>query len=82
MTEQQNQRDWLTPAELAKRWPISKSTVVRWLNARKLQGKRFGDKWAVHVSAVEAFERDGMPQPVVEKQQGRDAAWENLPEYV
>ena len=82
MTQGHGQREWHTPAELARRWPVSKSTVVRWLNAGKLQGKRFGDKWAVHTAAVEAFERDGMPQPVVEKQERRDAVWDNLPQYV
>lgn len=73
---------WSTPRELAKRWPASKSTITRWLDAGKLKGKRFGAKWGVHRDTVRAFEKDGMPEAPAAAMRAAADEWANLPEYV
>ena len=49
--------DWLTIAEIAKRWRVSKMTVYRTCEAKLLAFTRVGHQFRVHRSAVEAYEQ-------------------------
>jgi excisionase family DNA binding protein len=74
--------EWHTPRELAGRWRVSKSTVIRWLDAGKLLGKRFGHQWRVHETVVQAFERDGLPTPLPAPAKPDMSRWNNVTQYV
>jgi excisionase family DNA binding protein len=46
----------LTPEEVAARLDIAPVTVVRWMRAGKLPGRKFGQKvWRVRAADLEAF---------------------------
>lgn len=54
---------WWTLKECANRWRVSTTTVTRWLERGDLVGKKFGGQWRVTETAVNDFEKDGVPQP-------------------
>lgn len=39
--------DFLTPQEFAEAAGVAKDTVLRWLKAEKIEGKKFGRKWRI-----------------------------------
>jgi excisionase family DNA binding protein len=63
MAEQHAQPEWWTAQELAKRWRLSDSQIRRMCDRKDVVAKKMGDQWRIHVTAIEAYEADGKPQP-------------------
>jgi len=41
--------------ELAKKFNVSKSTVIKWIHEKKLKAIKLGDIWRIPESAVQKF---------------------------
>lgn len=73
---------WLTVKELANRWRLSPSQIRRMCDRKDFPAKKFGDQWRIHITAIEAFEADGMPQPKPAVLKPDLSRFENCKQYV
>jgi excisionase family DNA binding protein len=49
-------RNLLTPEQVAERLNVSRITVMRWLRQGKIPGRKLGEKiWRVHPDDLQAF---------------------------
>lgn len=48
---------FLTPAELAERWRVHKSTVSRFIQSGELSAMRVGRQLRIKISVIEHFEK-------------------------
>lgn len=49
--------DWWTPREVATRFRVSESTVLRMAARGELAGKQIGRQWRFHSSVLDVFEK-------------------------
>lgn len=75
------QATWWTPREVANRFRVSPTTILRLLNAGSIVGKKVGGQWRVNVAAVNEYERDGLP---VQRSFAKPdtSAFDNVPDYL
>jgi excisionase family DNA binding protein len=78
---------YYTPPQLARRWSVSRSKVLRWLATGELRGidlatRRGGrPRWRVPLDAVLAFEAAWPSTPIPASQRRRKAAPAGVIEY-
>jgi hypothetical protein len=82
MSEHTPQVEWWTAQELANRWRLSPSQVCKMCKRGVIVAKRMEGVWRIHLSAIEAYEADGKPQPKPQPRRPDLSEFENVPEYV
>lgn len=54
-------QEFFTPAQLAERWQIDRSTVGRRIRSGRIKAVQFGDRcWRVPASEVARIDREGV----------------------
>ncbi|MFA6238059.1 MAG: helix-turn-helix domain-containing protein [Bacteriovorax sp.] len=59
---------WLSVDEVAQYLGISKETLYRWLEKKKIPAHRIGKLWKFQLSEVESWIKSGKQQLVIKKE--------------
>lgn len=55
---------WLSVQEIAQYLGISKETIYRWLDSKKIPAHKIGKQWKFQVSEVDGWVKDGSAEDI------------------
>lgn len=53
--QKKQEREWMTPLEIAKQYGVSRDTVYRMIREQGLEATRFGSQWRINKNTLKKW---------------------------